>query len=383
MRMLDAEHIAGDPAAAQEGEARQTTMPVVGIGVCAISLPSLGALFAGIGPDLHAAYLIAVRQQEGLDVGTVIEVLTRRSRLPVSIGRDGQRLEPNHVYVGGPEDMIAIKDGHLRVRPAHEPIGHRGTIDSMLISLAEHAHERAVAVILGGLGTDGTAGVTATKKFGGLSIGEAGTQDDESGSQGVPGPFGVVDLHVPVEQIAPQIALYLSNLAKVTDTPDQEVAPEQVEAHVAQITTILRNVTGHDFHGYKRGTFLRRVHRRMQVLQIDTIEHYVERLRGDRQEVQDLFQDLLIGVTQFFRDPAEFEVLERELPRLFEGKGRRTSSVSGCSAARRARKPIRSPSCCASIWRRSIVRRRSRSSRPTSIRARWVSRAPAAMPPPR
>ncbi len=290
------------------------------MGVCAASLRSLETMFAGIGATLGAAYVVAVRQQEGLDVGTVVDVLTRQSSLPVSIGRDGEAIEPNHIYVGGPEDMIAIADGHLSVRPAAEPVGHRGTIDTMLISVAEHAQDRAVAVLLGGLGSDGTAGVTATKKFGGLSIGEANTPDDDNGEQGVSGAFGVVDVHVAVERIATQIALYLNNLAATVIAPEQEIVPEAIEAQVTQITTILRNVTSHDFHGYKRGTFLRRVHRRIQVLQLESIDAYIARLRADRQEVQDLFQDLLIGVTQFFRDPQEFDVLERELPRLFENK---------------------------------------------------------------
>nr|WP_229362379.1 CheR family methyltransferase [Sphingomonas sp. PL-96] len=289
--------------------------------MCAASLRSLETLFAGIGPTLGAAYLIAVRQQEGLDVATVLDVLGRQSPLPVSVAADGERIEPNHIYVGGPDDMIAVEDGHVSVRPAVEPVGHRGTVDTLLISLAEHAHDRAVAVLLGGLGSDGTAGITATKKYGGLSIGEANTPDDHNGEQGAAGPHGVVDMHVPIEQVATQIALYLNNVATTGTTPEPEVLPEQVEAQVTQITTILRNVTSHDFHGYKRGTFLRRVHRRLQVLQIDGIDSYIARLREDRQEVQDLFQDLLIGVTQFFRDPQEFEVLERELPRLFEGKG--------------------------------------------------------------
>lgn len=306
---------------AREDEDRSAVMPVVGVGVCAASLRSLETLFTGIEPSLGAAYLIAVRQQEGLDVGTVVQALTRVSPLPVSIGRDGEAIEPNHIYVGGSDDMIAIEDGHLSVRPTAEPVEHRGTIDTMLISLAEHAHDRSVAVLLGGLGSDGTAGITATKRFGGLSIAEAHTQDDDNGAQGVAGPFGVVDLHVPIERIATQIALYLTNVADVGVTAEGENELDQLEASVTQITTILRNTLSHDFHGYKRGTFLRRVHRRMQVLQIDTLEAYVARLRDDRQEVQDLFQDLLIGVTQFFRDPQEFEVLERELPRLFEGKG--------------------------------------------------------------
>jgi two-component system CheB/CheR fusion protein len=96
--------------------------------------------------------------------------------------------------------------------------------------------------------------------------------------------------------------------------------PPDVEAQIPQIATILCNVTSHDFHGYKRGTFTRRVQRRMQVLQVTSIDTYIDRLRGARDEVQNLFQDLLIGVPQFFRDPAEFDALEREMPRLFKDK---------------------------------------------------------------
>ncbi len=316
--MSDIEDKVKESSTGEDG--RTDVLGVVGVGVCAASLRSLEALFAGLGPSINAAYIVAVRQEEGLAVGTVIEVLKRQSSLVVRIGEDGQRLEPNHIYVGAPDDMIALEDGHLRVRPASEPVGHRGTIDTMLMSVAEHAHERTVAVILNGLGTDGAAGVTATKKFGGLSIGEARFEEGGDGSIGA-GPYGAVDLRIPVEQMSTQIALYLSKLAEVEDSGTEQVVPEQIESQVAQITTILRNVTSHDFHGYKRGTFLRRVHRRLQVLQIDSVDAYVARLRSDREEVQHLFQDLLIGVTQFFRDPQEFDVLEREIPRLFEGKG--------------------------------------------------------------
>ena len=337
--MLDANEQVKNVSTDIAEEAGTTLIPVVGVGVCAASLRSLETLFAGIEPALGAAYVIAVHQLEGLDVGTVVDVLTRQSPLPVSIAEDGEAIEPNHIYVGGPDDMIALEDGHLSVHPAAEPVGQRGTLDTMLISLAEHAHDRTVAVLLRGLGSEGTAGVTATKKFGGLSIGEADTHDDASGAQGVAGPFGVVDLHVPVDQIATQIALYLGNIAQAAETPEQEIVPEEAEAQVTQITTILRNVTSHDFHGYKRGTFLRRVHRRMQVLQVDSIDAYIARLRSERQEVQDLFQDLLIGVTQFFRDPQEFEVLERELPRLFEGKSSEDQFrvwVLGCATGEEA-----------------------------------------------
>src|SRR5204862_300555 len=103
---------------------------------------------------------------------------------------------------------------------------------------------------------------------------------------------------------------------------------------------VLRNRTGHDFHGYKPGTFLRRVQRRMQVLSVVTVEGYVEALRNQPDEAQELFNDLLIGVTQFFRDPKEFEILERDvIPKLFADKGRDDQIrvwVIGCSTGEEA-----------------------------------------------
>ncbi|WP_298089232.1 CheR family methyltransferase [uncultured Sphingomonas sp.] len=296
------------------------TSAIVGIGVGAASLPSLEALLAGIGRGAAAgaAYLIALRQQDGPGIDTIVEALQASASLPVALARDGERIAGGHVYVGGPDDMVTLVDGHLATRPASEPAGHRGTIDTMLISLAEHASERGIAVILAGLGSDGSAGVTATKKFGGLSIAER-VGDDDGATVDDNGPYGVTDIRVPATEIAEQIDRYVANLA-APGAEEAEQMPGDGEAQVTQITTILRNVTGNDFHDYKRGTFQRRVHRRMLVTQVDSIDAYVVRLREDHDEVQSLFQDLLIGVTQFFRDPAEFAALESEIPRLFQSK---------------------------------------------------------------
>src|SRR4029453_13057848 len=129
----------------------------------------------------------------------------KRTELPATIAKHGEPLKPNHIYVGGPNDMITISDGHIAARTAEEPIGRRGTVDSMLISLAEQAQDRAIAVILSGLGSEGTAGVTTTKKCGGLSIAESRDGEAEAAEQGAATPAGVVDLLLPIDQIAGQI----------------------------------------------------------------------------------------------------------------------------------------------------------------------------------
>src|SRR3954447_24576797 len=113
---------------------RKPTAPVaiVGIGVCITSLGSLEQLVANLEKDLDAAFVIAVQQQAGLTVGEVIQALSRRTKMPIKIAADGEKLASGHIYVGGPDDMITITDGRLATRPAEQPVGHRGTVDSML-----------------------------------------------------------------------------------------------------------------------------------------------------------------------------------------------------------------------------------------------------------
>ncbi|MGV4791773.1 CheR family methyltransferase [Rhizobium sp. F40D2] len=306
-------------AGAAQPDRHVQPLVIVGIAVSEQSLSSLEQIFSEVDVGLSASYLVAVRQQKGLSTATVLGLLGRQNRLSVTVAADGARLLQNHIYISGSDDVVTLEDGHIRVRPASEPVGHRGTVDTMLISLAEHAGERAIVVVLLGLDNDGTAAVAATKNFGGLSIVEIGETANASFEDGR-GAVAIADLRLPAQSIANQIALHASNVNENEDAGMGDEAPGALEAQITQIATVLRNVTSHDFHGYKRGTFTRRVHRRMQVLQIGSIDAYIERLRANRDEVQDLFQDLLIGVTQFFRDPAEFEALEREIPKLFEGK---------------------------------------------------------------
>lgn len=294
---------------------------IVGIGVCAIALSSLQQLFKKLKHDLGAAYVVAVRQWDGLSADDVVASLSGHKKFRIRKASNGAQLEAGVVYIGGGSDLITIADGSLATRPAEEPIGSRGTVDSLLISLAEQAKDRAVAVILNGLGSDGTAGVTATKEYGGLSIAEKLSKDDDGTEHGAANPAGIVDLLLPIDQMPAQIGLYIQGLGKAGAAEVEGEISDTIAHQLTQIASTLRTITGNDFHGYKRNTFLRRVQRRMQVTQTPSIEKYAARLRRDRDEVHHLFQDLLIGVTQFFRDSKEFDALEKELPKLFENKG--------------------------------------------------------------
>jgi len=134
--------------------------------------------------------------------------------------------------------------------------------------------------------------------------------------------MAVADLVLPAEELAARVNAQLRTIQRQTRVEDFDDLLAQAGPLLTRIATILRNRTGHDFHGYKPNTFLRRVQRRIQVTQSDTIENYLEYLRSDAGEANNLFNDLLISVTNFFRDVKEFEFLEREIvPKLFIGKG--------------------------------------------------------------
>ncbi|MBW8837513.1 MAG: chemotaxis protein CheR, partial [Burkholderia sp.] len=209
-------------------------------------------------------------------------------------------------------------------------------IDTFLESLAQDQGERAIAVILSGAGSDGTLGVRAVKEAGGLTVAQTanGTAPRHAAMPQSAIATGLVDLPLPVEAVPAKLVDYAARFAAASEADDERQAASAKEAREG-ICEVLRERVGHDFGGYKEKTFLRRVQRRMQVLQLATLDAYVEHLRQDADEAKLLFRDLLIGVTHFFRDADAFQALEQlVVPRLFEGKaaaGTLRVWVPGCS----------------------------------------------------
>src|SRR5262249_10363412 len=135
-------------------------------------------------------------------------------------------------------------------------------------------------------------------------------------------PAAIADFVLPPEDIPEHIQVYARHLRRLEERQGFDEVLAAAATSLARIADILRNKTGNDFHGYKQNPFLPRVQRRMQVVQIDEITSYVDFLRNDKDEAQNLFNDLLIGVTEFFRDKREFEVLETQvIPKIFADKG--------------------------------------------------------------
>ena len=308
-------------------------LPIVGIGASAGGVEALEAFFRAMPADNGMGFVIVTHLPPDRD-SLLAEIIGRASRVPVVNARDGQPVEAQHVYVLPPSATLTIAAGRLRLRHIAAPNRERAPIDVFFTSLAEDQGERAIGVVLSGGGSDGTLGLKAIKENGGLTVAQ-GTNLTRPRFADMPAnavAAGFVDLVLPVEDIPDRIIGYVRNWGAFD--------AERPEDALTKIHTLLRTQTAHDFSQYKDQTFQRRVQRRMQVVQTTNLEDYIDRLQEDSDEVGALFRDLLIGVTDFFRDAEAFRALETSvIPRLFEGRGADDEIrvwVAGCATGEEA-----------------------------------------------
>jgi PAS domain S-box-containing protein len=256
--------------------------------------------------------------------------------MPVQEARDRMRVAPNQVYVIPPNADLAIEQGVLRVLPPPPRRGSRTAIDMFLRSLAADQQERAIGVILSGTGSHGAIGIKEIKHGGGMVIAQTpeSAEHDQMPRNAI--ATGAVDHVLPPDQIPPAIARYARHLA----SPGADIAPEDLE----QVLSVLKTQLKRDFRGYRRNMLLRRVKRRMGLRRLDNVAAYVENLRDHRDEAQALAKDLSISVTEFFREPEAFDVLERVVvPELLQRAGRAGDAerpvrvwVPGCATGEEA-----------------------------------------------
>lgn len=306
-------------------------IPIVGIGASAGGVEALEGFFRGLPPDPGLGIVIVTHlnpERESL----LHEILRRYTPLEVRLAADGARVEPDTVHVLAAGDLVGIEDGRLQVLRQDPSNRERKPIDVFFSALAKDQGEYAVGVVLSGGDGDGTLGVKAIKEHGGLTVAQAsdGTSPKHADMPETAISAGFIDLALPVEDMGARLVAFAQDVDLLAHVAEEEPAGAGApsgnraafEPIRQEICGILRNQVGHDFGGYKPKTFLRRVHRRMQVLGIATAEAYVDRLRDDSKEVTALFRDLLINVTAFFRDAESFESLRKDvIPKLFEGRG--------------------------------------------------------------
>ena len=306
------------PVPEEEASAAACPFAVVGIGASAGGLEAL-ELFLGNVPEGSGLAIVIVQHLDPTHKGMMVELLQRRTTMTVAQARDRLRVAPDCVYVIPPNRDMSILHGVLHLfRPA-EPRGLRLPIDFFLRSLALDQRGRSIAVILSGMGSDGSLGLRAIKEHAGLVFVQDPTSAkfDSMPRSAIDG--NLADVIAPPEDLPGKILACLRHLPLVTSP--ELAADEVTRSGIEKALILLRSQTGHDFSMYKKTTVNRRIERRMGIHQIDRITSYVRFLQQNPQEVELLFRELLIGVTRFFRDPAAWEQMGKEvLPALLTGR---------------------------------------------------------------
>ena len=301
------------PASAPE------SFPVVGIGASAGGLAAIEEFLAALPTDGYLGMAFVLIQHLDPDHKSLLLDLVRQyTSMPVAWATDDAEVVPAHFYVMPPNKDVAIMGGHLRLMDPEAPRGRRLPIDGFFRSLAQDCGDRAVCIVLSGTGSDGVIGLRAVKGEGGMVMAQ---QPDTAGYDGMPRnaiATGVVDYVLPPQEMPAQLLAYASRA--YVAAPPHEAAPSD-EEWLSRILVLLRDRTGHDFSAYKRNTIRRRVERRMAVTQVERMHEYALLLQHEALEVDTLFRELLIGVTNFFRDPEAFARLEKVVvPEIVAGK---------------------------------------------------------------
>jgi two-component system CheB/CheR fusion protein len=306
---------------------------VVGIGASAGGLDALKKLITAMPVPSGMAFVL-IQHLEPTHKSLLVSLLAKHTTMVVIQAADRMRVEANTVYSMPPDRYLSLRNGTLRLTA---PIGRRALrmpIDFFLRSLAESREERSIGVVLSGTGTDGTSGLKAIKAHGGMTM----VQDpDTTPYDGMPRSAiatGVVDHVLPVEQMPPALIKYVQH-SYFNNSREQSTLPETAPDDLNAILGLLRNQTKQDFRFYKKNTVSRRIERRMGLNDLARIKDYINFLRETPDEVRQLFQDLLIGVTGFFRESDAFKFLEEKVvPLIIQEKNDDTPLrvwVPGCA----------------------------------------------------
>ena len=321
-----------------EPPADHPAFPVVGIGASAGGLEAFTQLFEHLPATTGMAYVV-IQHLDPSHPSLLPGLLARVTRMPVREGQDGLTVEPDHVYVIPSNVDMTLEQGTLTLRPRTQRNGQHFAIDTFFRSLAHDRQQQAIGVLLSGTAYDGTLGLQAIKAAGGITFAQdahtaAFSQMPQSAIDS-----GCVDRVLPPEETARELARlsvhpYVAQPEEITELPPGE------EQSLTALLRLLRTEKGIDFLSYKPASLKRRILNRMVVLHLDRLSDYVAYLDTHQDEIEALYQNVLIHVTSFFRDPDAFDALRRlAFPAMVK---RRASGdpirvwVSGCSTGEEA-----------------------------------------------
>ena len=282
---------------------------VVGVGASAGGLEAFKAFFSRMPADSGIAFVL-VQHLDPDRESALSTIVGSYTAMPVITAQNGTAIEPDHIYVIPPNALVQVKDGMLQLETPAAAAARRVSINSFLTSLAEDQGEDAVGIILSGYGSDGALGMTAIKEHGGLTLSQA--EFDHHAKSGMPqsaASSGFVDHVLAAEDMASALIEYQQHRTVFDSGKGEDGIRQDIPSQLATICAVLHGRLGRDFSQYKSGTLMRRIQRRMHVLQTPQIADYVAQLRNSPNEAELLFRELLISVTRFFRDPEAFEAL--------------------------------------------------------------------------
>ena len=301
--------------------------PVVGLGGSAGAIAALKTFFSGMPSDSGLAFVV-VLHLAGDHESIVAELLQRVTAMPVCQVQTTIEVKPNTVYVIPPGKALSAVNGFLQLSEPEARPGRHVTVDMFFRTLADTHGPHAAAIVLSGGDGDGAIGVKRIRERGGLTIAQDPLEADHPGMPESAIATGMVDWVLPTTQMAERLLDYF-RIGQSLRLPPEEHAKEASraplidadEAALRDVLNFLRSRTGRDFSYYKRATILRRIGRRMQVNGVEGLTEYLNCLRIQSGEAGALLQDLLISVTNFFRDAECFSALEAHIPELFRDKG--------------------------------------------------------------
>ena len=384
-------------------------LPMVGLGGSAGSIQGLQSFFRAMPADSGLVFVVILHLSSEHE-STLAQLLQHSTTMPVEQVNARVEVQANHVYVIPPGKQLASADGHLEVSDLSDDRGRRVAVDLFFRTLADTHGAHAAAIVLSGADGDGAIGIKRIKERGGLTIAQDPKEAEHPGMPRSAIGTGMVDWVLPVDAMPTRVVKYYE-LRKALVLPPEEgpqpgkrespyVTPAADEAALREILNFLHTRTGRDFSYYKRATILRRIGRRLQVNAIDDLPGYLAFLRTNQGEAGALLQDMLISVTNFFRDREAFECLASQMPSLFKGKGstdtvrvwdRRMCDRRGgvfdrdacCTSTRERSRRLRRSRFLQPIWTKTVIKSAREGSYPDTITAdvseerlrRWFSRS--------
>ncbi len=285
---------------------------VVGIGSSAGGLEALQVMLSKLSDNLNCSYIIA-QHLSPTHKSMMVELLSRITNIPVIEVQNGMVIKAKTIYMTPENSDIFVSNGRIYLKSIEQTYGPKPSVNYFFNSLAQTYGSKSIGIILSGTGSDGAFGIRAIKASGGITIAQSPQSAKYDGMPISAINTGKVDIVSPIENISNEISRIVDNLGKnVADSINSNI--------ISQIYRIIFEEKGVDFSQYKKNTLTRRIERRLAALRIETLNDYVDYLKVNIDEVTNLYNDILIGVTEFFRDPEVFDEIKEQIQILLEKK---------------------------------------------------------------